>query len=173
MFKQRADINYKLWENEQKLAKNKDDSKLPYFDIVKKEFEQQQKANGKFELSKAQYMIKQRETKEYQKKNSPGFLGFDAYTMRWVERMVSGGLIMTFFARAKRGLTDLANKAKQLDKAMANLRIVTGQNADNARIMIDNYAKLGKELGATALEVTQAATGWFNNLSRSPINKLL
>lgn len=102
-----------------------------------------------------------------------GFLGFDAYFMRWFDRLLSGGMIYTFIARMRRGLNDLINKAKQLDKAMTNLRIVTGENRDNARQLVGQYAKLGQELGATALEVTQAATGWFNNLSRSPINKLL
>lgn len=193
-FSQQAKVEYDLWENEQKRAKNKDSSKEPYFDIIKDNLTRQKemiakdilhwqtmyatddefgeafskaytteegKSKDKYNYLMAQYMIKQRESKEAQKKNSPGFLGFDAYTMRWVDRLVYGGAIMTFFARAKRGLTDLTNKAKQLDKAMTNLRIVTGENADNARNLIGNYAQLGKEIGATALEVTQSATAWL------------
>ena len=88
------------------------------------------------------------------------FLGIDAGVTRWISRLMSGGMIYRFIAMIKRGLKDITQKAKQLDQAMTNLRIVTGKSADDARTLINQYAKLGKELGATTLEVTQAATAW-------------
>ena len=36
-----------------------------------------------------------------------------------------------------------------------------GKNADNARILINGYAELGKKLGATTVEVTNAAQAWL------------
>lgn len=90
-----------------------------------------------------------------------GFMGIDSATSRWFERLANGGIIFTAIRLIRRGFHDLTNKAKQLDQAMTNLRIVTGKSADNARILIDNYAELGKELGATTVEVTAAATSWL------------
>ena len=72
--------------------------------------------------------------------------------------MMNGGLIYTFIRMIRRGLRSITNEAKKLDQAMTNLRIVTGKNATDARDMMGNYAKLGKELGATTIEITQSAT---------------
>ena len=89
------------------------------------------------------------------------FLGIDAATSRWLSRILNGGLIMSFIRMVKRGFKDITNKAKQLDQAMTNLRIVTGKNVENARTLINGYAELGKKLGATTLEVTNAAQSWL------------
>lgn len=113
-----------------------------------------------------------REEKETKKKPVPkqqgggssgrgDFLGIDSYTTRWLSRILQGGVVAYFIRIVRKGLKDIIEKAKQLDQAMTNLRIVTGENAENARTLITNYAKLGKELGATTIEVTTAATAWL------------
>lgn len=90
-----------------------------------------------------------------------GFLGIDSATSRWLSRIINGGAIYTFIRMVRTGLRDIVNKAKQLDQAMTNLRIVTGKSASDARTLINNYAELGKELGATTVEITTAATAWL------------
>ena len=89
-----------------------------------------------------------------------GFLGINAYTERWLSRLMNGGLLMSFIRILRTGLKDIINKAKQLDQVMTNLRIVTGKNATDARTLIGQYANLGKQLGATTVEITQMATAW-------------
>lgn len=93
--------------------------------------------------------------------NGGGFLGIDSATSRWLSRIINGGAVYTFIRMVRTGLRDIVNKAKQLDQAMTNLRIVTGKSASDARTLINNYADLGKKLGATTVEVTTAATAWL------------
>ena len=93
--------------------------------------------------------------------NGRGFLGIDSATSRWLSRIINGGAFYAFIRMVRTGLRDITNKAKQLDQAMTNLRIVTGKSASDARTLINNYADLGKELGATTIEVTTAATAWL------------
>ena len=90
-----------------------------------------------------------------------GFLGINAAMSSWLNRLINGGMIYTFIRTVRRGFQDITNKAKQLDQAMTNLRIVTGKSASDARTLINSYADLGKELGATTVEVTTAATAWL------------
>ena len=89
------------------------------------------------------------------------FLGIDAGVSRWLSRLMSGGMLYRFIAMIRRGLRSLAQEAKQLDQAMTTLRIVTGKNAENARTLINQYADLGKKLGATAIEVTNVSSAWL------------
>lgn len=89
------------------------------------------------------------------------FLGIDAGVSRWISRLMSGGMFYRFIAMIRRGLHSLTQEAKQLDQAMITLRIVTGKNAENARTLINQYADLGKKLGATAVEVTNVSSAWL------------
>lgn len=102
------------------------------------------------------------------------FLGIDSYTASWLSRIMQGGALAYFIRTVRKGLKDITEKAKQLDQAMTNLRIVTGQNAENARTLITSYAKLGKDLGATTIEVTTAATAWLRQgYEISQVNDLI
>jgi len=114
----------------------------------------------------AELYHKQKENKPTQSNSGNGgggggFLGIDAATSRWFSRLMNGGLIYSVIRTIRKGLKDITEKAKQLDQAMTNLRIVTGKNAENARTLIGQYAELGKQLGATTIEVTQSATAWL------------
>jgi len=103
-----------------------------------------------------------------------GFLGIDAYAMRWISRMMQGGALAAFIRMIRKGLKDITEKAKQLDQAMTTLRIVTGKNAENARTLINQYADLGKQLGATTIEVTNAASAWLRQgYDISQVNDLI
>ena len=51
---------------------------------------------------------------------------------------------------------------KELDTATFNLRVVSGANAEEARGLIDDYNKLAKQLGATTVEIANAANEWLN-----------
>ncbi|MBO7691905.1 MAG: hypothetical protein J6T10_04635 [Methanobrevibacter sp.] len=102
------------------------------------------------------------------------FLGIDAGVSRWVSRLMSGGMFYRFIAMIRRGLHSLTQEAKQLDQAMITLRIVTGKNAENARTLINQYADLGKKLGATAVEVTNVSSAWLRQgYDISQVNDLI
>ena len=83
------------------------------------------------------------------------------------------GLVSKVMQTVRRSIQKVVQAAKELDKAMTNLRIVSGANADQAKQMINDYAQLAKQIGATTTEVATSANEWFNKLSRSLTNKLL
>lgn len=50
---------------------------------------------------------------------------------------------------------------KELDSAMMNIRLVTGQTQEQVHDLMNSYAELGKSVGATATEVSEGAIGWL------------
>ena len=66
-------------------------------------------------------------------------------------------------ARAIKGMiTDVV----ELDKAITDIRYVTGSNRDETDRLISSYEKLAQRLGATTLEVTASANEWLNKIGR-------
>ena len=61
----------------------------------------------------------------------------------------------------KQGINNIITSAKNLDKAMTDLRIVTGQSGDEAHNTMTKFSKLAGELGATTTEVAAAGTAWL------------
>ena len=51
---------------------------------------------------------------------------------------------------------------KDLDNAMFNLRVVTGGSREDATGLIQDYRKLADQLGATTVQVANAANEWLN-----------
>lgn len=76
-------------------------------------------------------------------------------------RIFDGSLIYKFFGLVQRGFTQTIQMAKQLDKSMVNLRIVTGGTKSETRELVSVYAQLAKQLGVTTQEVVNGATEWL------------
>lgn len=57
----------------------------------------------------------------------------------------------------KGGISKIIKDATNLDKAMTDLRIVTGGTKDETRSLMVSYSQLGKQLSATTSEVAKAA----------------
>lgn len=106
-------------------------------------------ASSKFEMQKAGYQ-----------KSQSGFMGLNGYVMKWFDRMLAGGLIMTSIRMIRKGIRDIVKEATQLDKVMTNLRIVTQMSSAEAKETMSSYAKAAKQLGTSLTEYTQAATEW-------------
>lgn len=51
--------------------------------------------------------------------------------------------------------------SKELDTAMFNLRVVSGYNRSEAKGLISDYNDLAKQLGATTVEIANAANEWM------------
>lgn len=76
-------------------------------------------------------------------------------------RIFDGSLIYKFFGLVQRGFTQTIQMAKELDKSMVNLRIVTGGTKSETRELVSVYAQLAKQLGVTTQEVVNGATEWL------------
>lgn len=119
--------------------------------------EKRAEANYKLKLDK--YLTRGQNASSAARGN--GFLGINAQIIRWVDRLMMGGAFQKFLQLVKTGMGQMVQKAKELDAAMTNLRIVTGDSASDAKNMMSQYSKLAKELGSTTTEVTNAATEWL------------
>lgn len=91
----------------------------------------------------------------------------------YFNRLSSYGIAYRMISTAIRTITNLINQAKELDKTLSNLRVVTGYNKEEATNLMQTYSRLGEELSATTNEVATAANDWFNLKSRSVENKSL
>ena len=60
-----------------------------------------------------------------------------------------------------RSIRESITLVKELDTAMTNVRVVTGQTSEQALKTINTYAELGKQLGATARQVTEGSIEWL------------
>ncbi len=50
----------------------------------------------------------------------------------------------------------------ELDSVLVDLQIATGQTREETKKLVATYSELGKELGATTMDVGRAADDWLN-----------
>lgn len=73
-----------------------------------------------------------------------------------------------------RAIRQVYDNVVRLDKAVTNLQVAMGGNRDEAERLIHSYASLAKQLGATVLEVAEAADTFLRQgLSVSETNLLI
>lgn len=72
---------------------------------------------------------------------------------------------VTLMNQAINGLENAGRKmvetAADLDEKLTDLRMVTGENYEEASKLVDEYNKLAKELGSTTVEVLDASSEWL------------
>lgn len=81
-------------------------------------------------------------------------------------RFTQMGAAYKILGNVRQGFNTVIQSAKNLDKALTDLRIVTGKTGDQARSTMSDFAKLAGQLGVTTTEVASAGTAWFNRRSR-------
>lgn len=77
----------------------------------------------------------------------------------------SMALSFNLSSQITKGIKEAINTVKELDNAMTQTRLVTGQTFDEVHKTIGEYAKLGQQLGATTTQIAEGTTEWL--LSRS------
>lgn len=78
-----------------------------------------------------------------------------------ITRFTQMGAAYRIIGKIRQGFSQVIQSAKELDKAMTDLRIVTGQNGTEASHTMQQFSKLAKQLGVTTTEVAQAGTAWL------------
>lgn len=74
---------------------------------------------------------------------------------------VRSALAATITATFTKYLREVYTSIVDIDKAVVNLQIATGKSRSEVRGLINDYAKLGKQLGATTTEVAEGADTWL------------
>lgn len=89
-------------------------------------------------------------------------------TETWGQKMaktfgsrVRSALAGIITAKIGQYIKEVYDNVVELDKALVNLQIATGKNREETKALIKEYAKLAKQLGATTIEVSEAADTWL------------
>lgn len=80
---------------------------------------------------------------------------------RAMARVFDYGIAMRALNSIPQAFRKIYDLTTQLDSALTNLRIVTGENNEGAQKLMLTYNKLGKELGATTQQIAESANEWL------------
>ena len=78
-----------------------------------------------------------------------------------ITRFTQMGAAYKIIGSVKRGFDQVTQSARNLDKALTDLRIVTGKTGNEAKNTMQQFANLASQLGVTTNEVAQSATAWL------------
>jgi len=105
-------------------------------------------------------------TKELKSANmAVGNLGKDTLTFGKamkvaLERIMEWGLATAVIYGAKRQFEEMVDYVKELDAALTDVQIVTGETDAYVASLADSYNQLAKEVGGTTLEVAESSLTW-------------
>ena len=74
---------------------------------------------------------------------------------------LSTAVVMAAIHALRRVLRQTYQNVIELDKALVNLQVSSGKSRVELRSLITEYSSFARELGATTVEVTQAADSWL------------
>ena len=91
-----------------------------------------------------------------------------------LENFTQMGAAYKIIGMLRNAMGKIVTAAQQLDKAMVDLRIVTGNTKEETNELMSSYSKLGGELSATTTEVANAANSWLRQgYSIGEVNDLI
>lgn len=85
----------------------------------------------------------------------------DSINKKSAATVASVGLLNQAFRTLQNAAKQMIRTAAELDQQLTDLRMVTGQNYEDASRLVDSYNALAKELGATTSQVVDAADEWL------------
>lgn len=101
----------------------------------------------------------QSQTRDHGARNIWELIGYDI--QRSFSRVFDYGVAYRAINALQNSIRDLIQYTKELDKAMTNLRIVTGKNTEEANEMMRTYNGMAKTLGVTTQAVAESANEWL------------
>lgn len=102
-------------------------------------------------------------------------------TVSWADRMGSAINTLTrywsineIFMTLKRVMGQMINQVVELDTKVTDLQIASGKSRNEVKAMVRDYAEMGKELGATATAMAEAADTFLRQgMSVAETNQLI
>ena len=85
----------------------------------------------------------------------------DSINKKSAATVASVGLLNQAFRTLQNTAKQMIHTAAELDQQLTDLRMVTGQNYEDASRLVDSYNALAKELGATTSQVVDAVDEWL------------
>lgn len=84
-----------------------------------------------------------------------------------ITRMFDYNGVYRILNRITQGLRQLVQQVNELDVAMFNLQVVSGDNRQEVSALINDYSKLAQQLHTTTTQIAASANEWLNQKSRS------
>ncbi|MDD4298635.1 MAG: phage tail tape measure protein, partial [Bacilli bacterium] len=114
--------------------------------------------NGTMSFSKADTELKKLSatTKDFEVNAKKASNTTNAFSATF-KRFMSYFTIYKSIELTRRAITEMVSAVTKLDTAMYNIQMVTGETREETEQLMLSYNKLGKELGATTLEVSTSA----------------
>lgn len=108
------------------------------------------------------------------KKNNTIWGSLDMTFTGMFNQLMRGGLAFKLVGKVRQGIQQITQSILQLNKALTDIQIVTGDTETETQNLLSGYSKLGKQIGATTLEVAHAANSWLRQgYSVSQVNDLV
>ena len=96
------------------------------------------------------------------KKNDISFENLSNRLKKVVTEVVQYRIAWEGLSLIDRGIRESITLIRELDTAMTDIRIVTGETSEQVRETINDYAELAKQLGSTTREVANGSIEWLN-----------
>jgi len=94
-------------------------------------------------------------------KSSRSFKGLGDILKNNIAKFAEWTIAATVIMQTLRQIRAAIKYVEDLDKAVTNLQIITGMSEDSARALTKQYNELGREIGATTIQVAEGAEEWI------------
>lgn len=88
-------------------------------------------------------------------------LGLDNIQQKAGAAIAGFTLLRQAFIKLELAARNMVTTAADLDEQLTDLRMVTGENYENASRLVDSYNSIAKELGATTEQALEASSEWL------------
>ena len=85
------------------------------------------------------------------------FREFSQHLNKFKDWLLAGASVMTVV----NALKNMVSTIKELDGAIIDLQIATGSSRKDTEALLSTYTQIGKEMGATTLDVAKGADSWL------------
>lgn len=92
----------------------------------------------------------------------------------FIKGLAKYGIYFNVFQKIEQGASQAVKKIEDLDIAMVDLQMATGDSYDDIKKLVSGYNDFARQLGATTTEVTAGASDWLRQgKSIAETNKLI
>lgn len=100
-------------------------------------------------------------TQEQIDKNSFSLKNMGERLKQAAQNTLQYSLVYKVLSQLDRAITQTIQTIKELDTAITNVRVVTGDTYETTRELVKGYSELAKELGATTTQVAEGSVEWL------------
>lgn len=114
-------------------------------------------SDGQFDVVNSKFRTLKSEITETGNAGKTAFGEFSQHFNKFKDWLLAGASVMTIV----NALKNMVSTIKELDGAITDLQIATGSSRKDTEALLGTYTQIGKEMGATTLDVAKASDNWL------------